>query len=117
MGPGGLGDKHILPHGRECDAVEFVAYFGIGSVVGGIFAAITFGASAFSLPMIDDRDCDAVTALVTSINAVLRNKGAMLVWGAIIALALLVGFVTAFLAFWILIPLLGYATWHAYEDT
>jgi uncharacterized membrane protein len=106
----------FLPMDSSATPVEFVAYFGIGSAVGAIFAAITFGVSAFSLPMIDDRECDTVTALITSVNAVLRNKRAMAVWGAIIVLAVLVGVATAFLAFWILIPLLGYATWHAYED-
>ena len=38
-------------------------------------AAITFAASAFSLPMIMHRDVDTVTAIVTSINAVLRSSG------------------------------------------
>jgi len=106
----------FLPIGANATVMEFAAYFGIGSVVGLIFAAITFSCSAFSLPMIDDRDTDAVTALVTSINAVLRNKPAMVVWAAIIVAAVLVGFATAFLAFVVLIPLLGYATWHAYEE-
>jgi uncharacterized membrane protein len=106
----------FLPIGANATAVEFVAYFGIGSVIGLIFASITFSCSAFSLPMIDDRDTDAVTALVTSINAVLRNKPAMVVWASIIVAAVLVGFATAFLAFGVLIPLLGYATWHASED-
>ena len=107
----------FLPMDTNATPIEFVAYFGIGSIVGSIFAAITFSASAFSLPMIDDRNTDTITALVTSINAVLRNKPAMLVWAAIIVAALLVGFATALLAFWVLIPLLGYATWHAYEET
>jgi uncharacterized membrane protein len=107
----------FLPMYANAGPLEFLAYFGIGTVVGSIFAAITFAASAFSLPMIDDRDTDTVTALVTSINAVLRNKPAMLVWAAIIVGAVVVGFATAFLAFWVLIPLLGYATWHAYEET
>ena len=106
----------FLPIGANATAIEFVAYFGIGSVVGLIFASITFSCSAFSLPMIDDRDTDAVTALVTSINAVLRNRKAMVVWASIIVAAVLVGFATAFLAFGVLIPLLGYATWHAYEE-
>lgn len=106
----------FLPIGANATAIEFVAYFGIGSVVGLIFAAITFSCSAFSLPMIDDRETDAITALVTSINAVLRNKKAMVVWASIIIAAVLVGFATAFLAFGVLIPLLGYATWHAYEE-
>ena len=107
----------FLPIGANATAIEFATYFGIGSAVGLIFASITFSCSAFSLPMIDDRDTDAITALVTSINAVLRNKPAMLVWAAIIVAAVLVGFATAFLAFWVLIPLLGYATWHAYQET
>lgn len=107
----------FLPIRANATLVEFIAYLGIGSAVGLIFASITFSCSAFSLPMIDDRDTDAVTALVTSINAVLRNRRAMLVWAAIIVAAVLVGFATAFLAFGVLIPLLGYATWHAYEET
>lgn len=106
----------FLPIGANATAIEFIAYFGIGSVVGLIFASITFSCSAFSLPMIDDRETDAVTALVTSLNAVLRNKKAMVVWASIIVAATLLGFATAFLAFGVLIPLLGYATWHAYEE-
>ena len=58
-----------------------------------------------------------MTALVTSINAVLRNKRAMVVWAALIVAAVVAGFATGFLAFGVLIPLLGYATWHAYRET
>jgi uncharacterized membrane protein len=106
----------FLPMGTNATPLEFLAYFGVGTAVGSLFAAITFSASAFSLAMIDERDCDTVTALLTSINAVLRNKPAMVVWAALIVASLCVGFATAFLAFWLLIPLLGYATWHAYEE-
>jgi uncharacterized membrane protein len=67
--------------------------------------------------MLLDRDVDAVTAVVTSINAVLRNKPAMAVWIAIIVLALGAGFATAFLGMAIALPLIGHATWHAYQDT
>lgn len=107
----------FLPLEAGATAIEFATYFGIGTAVGALFAAITFSASVFSLPMIDDRQTDAVTALVTSVNAVLHNKRAMAVWAALIVANVLVGFATAFLAFWVLIPLLGYATWHAYVET
>jgi uncharacterized membrane protein len=107
----------FLPLEAGAGAGQYLTYLGVGSAVGAIFAAITFAASAFSLPMIDDRETDTVTALVTSINAVLRNKRAMIGWAAIIVASVLVGFATAFLAFWLLIPLLGYATRHAYEET
>ena len=107
----------FLPLETGATPLEYLAYFGIGTAVGALFAAVAFAASAFSLPMIDDRDTDAVTALVTSINAVLRNRRAMLVWAGIIVVTVIIGFATAFLAFGVLIPLLGYATWHAYEET
>ena len=96
---------------------DLATYLGVGSAVGAVFAAITFAASAFSLPMIMHRDVDAVTAVVTSINAVLRNKAAMLVWVLCIVGLLLLGAATAFLGFIVVIPLLGYATWHGYLRT
>ena len=96
---------------------ELVSFLAFGSGVGAIFAAVTFSASAFSLPMIMHRDVDSVTAIVTSVNAVLRNKGAMFVWLVLIILALAIGVVTAFVGLIVMIPVIGYATWHAYEET
>jgi uncharacterized membrane protein len=107
----------FLPEGAAPGWRDLIAYLGIGSAVGSIFAALTFSASAFSLPMIADRQTDAVTAVVTSINAVLRNKLAMLVWAAIIVTCLLIGFLTAFVGLTVLMPLLGHATYHSYRDT
>lgn len=89
----------------------------VGTVVGAVFAAITFSASAFSLPMIMHRDVDSITAIVTSINAVLRNKGAMLVWLTIIVASLLLGLATAFVGLVVIIPVIGYAAWHGYLET
>ena len=103
---------HAQPHWSE-----LVAFFAIGSAVGSIFASLTFLFSAFSLPMICDRDADAVTAIVTSVNAVLRNKSAMAVWILLIVAITAVGFATALLGLALAIPLLGHATWHAYKDT
>ena len=96
---------------------ELMPFLGIGSAVGAIFAAIIFAASAFSLPMIADRRTDTVTAVVTSVNAVLRNKIPMLVWGLLVVACILAGFATAFLGLAVLVPLLGHATWHAYRET
>jgi uncharacterized membrane protein len=96
---------------------ELMVFLGVGSAVGSIFAAICFAASVFSLPFIANRDVDVVTAVVSSINAVLRNRGTMLLWAAIVALLTLVGFATAMVGFVVIIPLLGYATWHGYRDS
>lgn len=92
-------------------------YLAFGSLVGSVFAAVTFSASAFSLPMIMHRDVDSITAIVTSINAVLRNKLAMVVWLGLIVGGLLLGVVTAFVGLVVIIPLIGYAAWHGYLET
>lgn len=96
---------------------ELLPFLAIGTAVGAFFCAIVFAASAFSLPMLMDRRADTVTAVVTSVNAVLRNKSAMAVWATIIVGCVLVGAATAWLAFLVLLPLLGHATWHAYRET
>jgi uncharacterized membrane protein len=87
----------------------------VGSAVGSIFAAISFAASVFSLPFIANRDVDVVTAVVSSINAVLRNRRTMFLWAVIVAILTFLGFATAMTGFVVIIPWLGYATWHGYR--
>ena len=82
-------------------------FLAIGTLVGAFFAVVTFTASAFSLPMIMHRDVDTVTAIVTSINAVLRNKAAMAVWMSLIILGLALGIATAFLGLIVVFPASG----------
>jgi uncharacterized membrane protein len=109
---------------------EYLQFFGIGSAVGSIFALIVFSAAAFSLPMLVDRDVDSITAVVTSVNAVLRNKPAMAVWAAIIVLAVAPGFALLLMGrergapfalvmvlLGVTLPLVGHATWHGYRAT
>jgi len=96
---------------------ELLPFLLIGSGVGLLFALIVFAASAFSLPFILDRKVDAITASVSSFNAVLHNKKPMALWVVLIGLSVLIGFATAFIGFIVLLPLIGHATWHAYEET
>lgn len=107
----------FIPVDSSSSFSQWLSYFGFGSAIGAVFAAVTFSASAFSLPMILHRDVDSVTAIVTSINAVLRNKCAMLVWLALILFALILGVVTAFVGLVLVVPIIGYATWHGYLET
>ena len=107
----------FFPPSATPTLAELATFLIIGTAVGSIFSLVAFVASAFSLPMICDRDTDAVTAIVTSVNAVLRNKPAMAVWAAIIVALTAIGFATALIGLAVIIPLLGYATWHAYVET
>jgi len=107
----------FFPEAAVPSPAELAVFFAIGTAVGSVFALVVFAASAFSLPMFVDRRTDAVTAVVTSINAVLRNKRAMLVWAALIVLSVAAGFATALVGLAFTMPLIGHATWHAYRET
>jgi len=108
---------HIFfPTDGEVKLDQLTVFLTIGSAVGAIFAAFTFAASVFSLPFIANRNVDVVTAVVSSINAVLRNRWTMFVWAVLVAMLTLVGFVTAMIGFIVIIPWLGYATWHGYRE-
>ncbi len=107
----------FFPMESEPSLQQWLPFLGIGSAVGAVFAAIVFAASAFSLPMILDRKVDSVTAVVTSVNAVLHNKKPMVLWAGLIGLSVVLGFATALVGFAVLLPLIGHATWHAYRET
>ncbi len=108
---------HIFfPIESQPDWTDIAKFLAIGSAVGAIFAGFTFAASAFALPMLANREVDVVTAVVSNINAVLRNKRVMAIWAALIVLLTAIGILTALLGLIVVIPWLGYATWHAYRD-
>jgi uncharacterized membrane protein len=87
-----------------------------GTAIGAVLAAIVFGLSAVSLPMLVDRPVDAVTAAVTSMRACLANPVTMALWAATIVAVTLLAALPGFLGLVIALPLLGHATWHAYRD-
>jgi len=82
-----------------------------------ILGGLAFCASVFSLPMILHQDADGATAILTSINAVLRNKRVLALWALLILLLTVAGIATALIGLAFTTPLLGYATWHAYRET
>jgi uncharacterized membrane protein len=101
---------------QEGDSRNLLQYLAIGSLIGTAFAVLTFAVSVVSLPLVAYRDVDMVTACVSSVNAVLRNKCVMLSWGAIIVVLTLAGFATV-VGLGLVMPWLAYATYHAYLDT
>ncbi len=86
----------------------------LGNLAGGVFAVIVLVTSIVSFPMAVDRDVDAATALETSVRAVRANPGAIAGWGARVAGLLLLGCLPAFIGLAVVLPVLGYATWHLY---
>jgi uncharacterized membrane protein len=83
---------------------------------GGFLAAAVFALSVVSMPMLIDRRCDLISALVTSVNAVAENPLPLAVWAVIIMLLTGLGFATALVGLVLVMPWLGHASFHAYRD-
>lgn len=86
----------------------------VGSLVGGILAAIVFAMSALAVPMLLVERVDAVTAMRASLRGVAANLKPMALWAALIAVMIAAGFATLLVGLVVAFPLIGHATWHAY---
>ncbi len=94
---------------------EFVIAY---MLVGSVFAMLVYATSAVSIPMILDRDTDAITACIISIAVVLKSTGVMLLWGALIALLTTASVMLPWAVGLVIVgPLLGHASWHAYRGS
>ncbi len=93
-------------------------FAGVYLMVGGIFAALVFSTCVVSIPMILDRDTDAITAGIASIQVVTQRTGVMLLWGALIVVILLTAIALPWaLGLLVAGPWLGHASWHAYRGS
>jgi len=84
--------------------------------VGGLFAAFVFSASVVAIPLMADKQTDAVTAAIASLSAVAKNPLAMMLWAFTITSLVVASFATSFLGLIITMPIIGHASWHAYRD-
>jgi len=87
-----------------------------GGAIGCVLAVLTLAIGAVSIPMLLQRDVNVFTAIVTSVMAVRHNWQTMALWSALIVVFTLVGMATFFVGLVVTMPLIGYATWHAYRD-
>lgn len=95
------------PHG--------IAFLLVGNGLGAIIALIVFSFTAIAPPLVVDREVDFVTAMTTSVRAVLANPRPMLAWAIVIGADLAISFATLFVALLVIFPVLGHATWRLYR--
>ncbi|ETX16341.1 membrane protein [Roseivivax halodurans JCM 10272] len=107
MGPPGDLATYLSGDGLRMIAVELA--------VGAVLAFLLFALTAVSLPMLLDREVDFVTAMRRSVRLVRANPAVMLVWAAIIAAATFLAMLPAFLGLFVVLPVLGHASWHLYR--
>ena len=94
--------------------IEFLIAFFIASSVVALFV---FTISVVTIPMmLRDQSVGAISAMVLSYQVVMENKATMAAWALTIGVLLSIGILSFGLGMLIVMPLLGYASWHAFND-
>jgi uncharacterized membrane protein len=91
-------------------------FLAVGTAIGFALAVVVFAIGAVSIPMLHDRPVSAFSAIEASVSAVKRNWKPMALWAALIVIFTAVGIATLFVGLAVTMPLIAYATWHAYRD-
>ena len=94
---------------------EGLLFLAIGNAVGALLSLILFSLTVVSFPLLLEREVDFVTAMVTSVRAVVTSPLPMIGWAAVIVMLLIVSALPYFLGLVATLPVLGHATWHLYR--
>lgn len=86
-----------------------------GGLVGFCFALAALAISVVSFPLLLDRDVGVPVAVATSMRLLRESPRAVLSWGAIVAVGLVLGAVPMLLGLIVVLPVLGHASWHLYR--
>jgi len=86
----------------------------LGNLVGAGFALAALALSVVTFPMLVDRHVDVGTAFLTSLRAFAANWKSLIGWGVIVGAMLVLGAIPAFIGLAVVLPVLGYSTWHLY---
>ena len=111
----------LVESGTGMDSLAFLTTQGgitmliVGSAIGAVMAFAFYTVTVISLPMLVDRKVDFLTAIIASLRTIGKNKLVLFIWAAIIALLLGLAMVTAFAGLFVVLPILGHATWHLYR--
>ena len=87
----------------------------VGNVVGAVIATFVFSITVVSFPMLADRDIDFITAMITSVRCVQTNPAQLIAWAVLIGLMLLFSILSGLIGLFVILPVLGHASWHLYR--
>ena len=93
---------------------EFIIAY---ACVGGFFAGLVFACMMVSIPMILDRDTDAITACITSMRVFVDHTAVSMLWGALIVVLSVLAMLPSAAGLLVVGPWLGFASWHAYRSS
>ncbi len=95
---------------------EGLLFLLVGNVIGAALSLILFSLTVVSFPLLLDRDdVDFVTAMITSVRAVILSPVPMIGWALVIVMLFILSALPFFLGMLVTLPVLGHATWHLYR--
>ena len=83
--------------------------------LGAILSFFLFSITVMSLPLLLEKEIDFVTAMILSVRTVTSNLFVMFIWAAILAILMFAAMLPFFIGLFIVLPILGHATWHLYR--
>jgi uncharacterized membrane protein len=87
------------------------------SIAAAVLGALVFCISVVTIPLLlKDKNIGVIEAMIISWQVSMENKGVMFAWGLIILVLLAAGVFTLGFFMILIMPLLGYASWHAFRD-
>lgn len=95
---------------------EGLSMLAVGSAIGAVLAFGAFSISVVAIPTLMDQDLTFMEGIEASVKSVARNFRPMMLWAAILTGCVLIGVATFYIGLAIILPVLGHASWHAYED-
>lgn len=90
-------------------------FLGIGTFWGAVLSVVVFSLTVISFPLLLDQDRDFITAMITSVKAVVASPKVMVAWGLITGALIVLAAMPFFAGFVVVLPVLGHATWHLYK--
>jgi len=110
---------------RDFSATEFLQtvfttpmgllFLVIGNGLGALISLAIFSLTVISFPMLYDRNVSFVTAMITSVKVMLANKLTMVMWCATIVVLISISMALGLLGLFVVLPVLGHASWHLYR--
>jgi uncharacterized membrane protein len=94
---------------------EGLLFLAIGNLIGAALSLVLFSLTVVSFPLLLDSDVDFVTAMITSVRAVVTSPVPMIGWAAVIMVLMIVSTLPFFMGLLVTLPVLGHATWHLYR--
>ncbi|EPC01060.1 membrane protein [Litchfieldella anticariensis FP35 = DSM 16096] len=96
--------------------VDGLGMLAVGTAIGAVLAFGAFSISVVAIPTLMDQDLTFMEGIEASIRSVANNFRPMLLWAVILTGCVLVGVMTFYIGLAVILPVLGHASWHAYED-